>query len=632
MRLWLCLLLCGAPALADMPHGYVTDWIGNTFPGLGPNGQGEWVQNMVQGFCVSPDGTAIAASEWDEAGRCTGLYRDGHANHRLLQQYNGKGGHKAWGWGTAGTAVAVLGDRIWLANTEGELLRFSWKPGDPESATYVDQATVGKAAALAARGELLVVLGVDGMVQLRRTADSVETSRFSLPGARHVAIAPDNTLWLIVGTKVVHRGLRGEVLASGVDEPQQPSHLAFCPSGRLLVCDDGPRQQLLIYYLTPKVRLVGAFGDEGGLRAGTPGRVTPTKLWGLRGAGVDAEGNVYLALCQRHQGGGTTLRSYTAAGRLRWEVQSLAFVDCFDFDPKSDGRTIYGTEEIIDYDPAAKPGAGWKLRSLTLDPSRYPDDPGVTGVRGSTGILRWVEGRRLLYVIGQMAGGVDVYAFEPPPSDVSYHVARLGPKRDGGWAWDVDARGDVWCGDAPGKSILRYRFAGWQTDGRPRFAEPESWPQPEGFDEVGRVVYVPDADTLYVAGYTPERRRKSWGLIGSVLRRYDRFTAGGRAARWTVDLPTDDEQLHPKCLDVAGDFVFTVQVKPTNGRSALVTVLRTTDGTVYGTMAPGPEVGDNSGWIDQTHGLRALRRADGSYLVLVEEDWRGKNLVYRFAP
>jgi hypothetical protein len=32
------------------------------------------------------------------------------------------------------------------------------------------------------------------------------------------------------------------------------------------------------------------------------------------------------------------------------------------------------------------------------------------------------------------------------------------------------------------------------------------------------------------------------------------------------------------------------------------------------------------------HAVQALKRKDGEYLVLVEEDFRGKNLLYRWRP
>ena len=46
-------------------------------------------------------------------------------------------------------------------------------------------------------------------------------------------------------------------------------------------------------------------------------------------------------------------------------------------------------------------------------------------------------------------------------------------------------------------------------------------------------------------------------------------------------------------------------------------------------MRPGPEVHAESGWIDFRDGIRAVRRKEGGYLVFVEEDYKGKSVVYR---
>ncbi len=32
------------------------------------------------------------------------------------------------------------------------------------------------------------------------------------------------------------------------------------------------------------------------------------------------------------------------------------------------------------------------------------------------------------------------------------------------------------------------------------------------------------------------------------------------------------------------------------------------------------------------YAVQAFKRKNGEYLVLVEEDWRGKNLLYRWKP
>jgi hypothetical protein len=85
----------------------------------------KWVQNYVDEIEVAPDGTVYAHSEWDESGRTIGVYKNGDAVPLMLKQYDGAGGHKAWGWGTAGQAVAIDATRIYLINTSGELLRFN---------------------------------------------------------------------------------------------------------------------------------------------------------------------------------------------------------------------------------------------------------------------------------------------------------------------------------------------------------------------------------------------------------------------------------------------------------------------------------------------------------------------------
>ncbi len=626
------LLLATGAGAADLT--YVTDWVGNSFSGAGENGRGQWMQHIIDEIEVAPDGTVLTASGWDEAGRCSALYRDGKPNVNLLKQYNGKGGHKAWGWGTGGQAVAFAGDQIFNVNDEGDLMRFRWTPGDLESASWIDEVKIGKTVGLSARGLMLVAIGTDGTVSVRSTADFSEKSRFTVPDARDVAIDAQDTLWLLTGDRIIHRARDGAELPGTITDAGKPTSVAIDHQGRLVVSDDGARQQVLFYELGAMPKLVKRFGEEGGLGAGTPGLVTQTKLWGLRGANTDAAGNLYVGLdIGGYQGCGTVLKSFTPEGKMRWELHNHAFVDCYSFDPASDGREIYGADEIISFDPTKAPGQGWTLKALTIDTIKYPDDPRLKGRHGATGILRRPQGKRLLANIGQMSGGFDLYTFESEQSHIARFRQHIGTK-DGGWAWEIDERGDIWCGDGPNHTIQRWKFGGWNADGSPLYAldKPETWPWPEGFIEIGRVSYVPATDSLYITGFTPEKKQVAWGTIGSIAVRYDNWSTGKPVKKWTADLPVDDEKLYPKSMDIAGDCLFTVAVKSTTGRPSLVSVFNLKDGSPIGTMAPGPEVGGVSGWVDQSHGLRATRCKDGEYRVLVEEDWRGKNLLYRWTP
>ncbi len=619
-------------AFADIPGTYHTTWVGNTFEGAGPNGEGLWVQNMIAAIDVTPDGTVMTASVWDEAGRCIGLYREGRPNKFLLQQYNGSGGHSAWGWGTANEVVAAEGEYIFLVNTKGELLRFRWSPPDINSGMYVDQAEAEETRAMDARGDLLVLARKDGVVELRSTADLSVQGSFDAEEVLGVAIEPSGkSLWLIEGERIVQRSLDGELMPGRITEAEKPSALALAPDGRLLVCDDGAPQQVLFFKMDEGPQLVKRFGQHGGLRADTPGIVEPDKLYGLRGAGLDSEGNLYVALCINIQGAGTTIRSFDPEGNLRWQVESHAFCDVYGFDPKSDGTVLYGMDEIIEFDPDATPGEGWRTKAITVDAIAYPDDPRLEGRTGSA-FLRYLDGKRLLYTIPQQANRIELFAFENAPSQISYY---LGRPIDSGWALQVDAQGDLWRGDAPENSIQRYRFTGWHDEGAPTFNldEPETFERPGHFTEVSRVHYIPETDTLYISGYTEEKPAPSWGLMGSILERYDGWTTNEPVFRWRIDeFPRDQDGLYPKSFHVAGDYVFTVQVKPTDGIPAMVSVYRIEDGEYMGFMRPGPEVGGGSGWVDMTHGLQAIQREDGTYLVIVEENARAKNLIYHWTP
>jgi len=624
-------LLAPAAGLAqEIPGKLVCSWVGNSFEGAGPNGKGRWVQHCMDEIEVTPEGAVITAHPWDEAGRCTGIYKDGDVNTDLLKQYNGRGNHKAWGWGTAGRAVAADSSFIYLVNTDGVLMRFRWDPSNIHFYEYVGETRACPAVGLSARGERLFLAGEKGEIQVRRTSDLSLAGSFTVPGAKDLVADAKDTLWILVGQEIRRYSLEGTRLPETISDAGSPVAVSIDhQQGRLVVCDDGPRQQVLFYDISGPPRLVGTFGQASGIRSGTPGEVRPLKFFALVGAGVDAKGNIYVAMGRNE----SVIRKFTPAGELVWELQAHPFVECYDFDASTDGREIYGIEEILEMDYSKPPGKEWRFKAFTRDAIRYPDDPRAKEASGWSALVRRLEGRRLLYGIGQMAHGVHILVFEDPPSQIARYCQFIGGK-DSGWAWEVDSRGDIWQGEAPGRKIRRYRFKGFDKQGSPLYdtAAPDEFDWPEPFDRVQRTKYIPETDTMFITGYTPRKGEKSWGLVGSVLCRYDDWSKGNRKPKYEIDMPTDDEGLHPKSLDVAGEYVFFAMVKPTKGRPAMVHVFRASDGSRVGAMYPGPEVGGVSGWVDTVCGLRAFRRSSGEYLVLVEEDWRAKNILYRWTP
>jgi hypothetical protein len=632
------------PAQTDIkppPGVYRTSWIGNSFGGDGgPNGFGCWVQNGADEIEVTPDGTVFAGMEWDEAGRCAGLYKEGRVNRVLLKApEKGKLADSAWGWGTGNNAVAVSGENLYIASKGKKLLRFTWKPGDLNSARFaaaVDTSAV--AVGLTARDDRVVVVYRERL-ELRNGGDLKVTGRFDVPQARDAVFAPDGSLWVLAGNAVRHFGATGKDLGVSLPDLDRPGAVAFdIYKNRLLVCDNGRRQQVLFFDVKDEPKLTATFGEEGGLRSGIPGLAAPKKLFGLRGAGTDAEGNLYVALgFDNGPNGNLVLRSFTPSGKLRWEVMSTAFVDTFGFDPDADGAVVYSRTAVFDLDLSQKEaGREWRLRGFTLD---YPIRPDADRLKhGCSVLVRNLQGRRLLYTIGQYGCGYRLHTFEEPKGLVAHEVDRISGKDQ--WAWHVADNGDIWHGDAPQKTIRRYPFKGWKPDGKPDYdwKNPQTWPWPEDFQLVRRIIYQQATDSLYLFGYLKGQKIESWGVVGFTGRRYDGWLAGKKTVAWTNRaLPTnpkgsdEGKPLTPNAVDIAGDYLFVGMVKPEAGKQ-YTHIFRTSDGQYVGSLQPGPEVGGNAGWQDMPYAVQALKRKNGEYLVLVEEDWRGKNLLYRWRP
>jgi hypothetical protein len=143
-----------------------------------------------------------------------------------------------------------------------------------------------------------------------------------------------------------------------------------------------------------------------------------------------------------------------------------------------------------------------------------------------------------------------------------------------------------------------------------------------------RAIYVPETDTMYLSGRTPERSttdKRNFGMVGSDLIRYDQWSTARPRMRWRIILPQWETFMGGAAsMCVEAERVFVVM-----GRSAEVRVHDTKTGAYLGSMYPGPEVHGQSGWIDIRNAIHARKLTNGDYLVIVEEDAKAKNLVYR---
>ncbi len=625
-----------APPHTILPHQ--TSWLGNTFGGA----DGKWVQNYVDEIEVSPDGAVYTASEWDEGGRCAGVYKNGEVMATMLKQFDGKGGHKAWGWGTATHGVAIDATRIYLINTEGELLRFNRADHKFIDSTPVLEITkggekkAGKAVGLNCAGGLLYIVRDNGEITVRAVSDLKLQHTFTVPGARDIAVAADGTLWVLVATEIRHYTASGEVLPQKISDAGKPTAIAFANEGRLLVCDNGPRRQVLIYDVKNTPQQVGTFGVPGGIAAGPrPGEVAPHKLHSLAGASTDAQGNLYVALSAGTLDG-TVLRQFRPDAKggwntMGWELNGLTFTDSMVTEPGSNGVSVYSHAHRFVMDYSKPPGQQWKVAGYTLDPDSTKADIRREKPDYHPAFVRRLEEKTIIYMRHMMGGPLVLYS---PRTGTEFldPIYSHKPQLEG-WGVSVDERGDIW--ECNGKTVARIPFEGFAPNGEPRFGTRQDFEAPVAWKSLQRVYYNSTTDTLFLAGYTPDKKDETWGLIGKEMARYDGWLKGNRTATWTKAVPHDFKpkqgpRVIMKSMSIAGDYLFMVGVDT----CAQVRVFDMKSGDFVGMLEPGEEVGGlgATGWVDMVDAIHALKRESGEYLIFVEEDKYNKIVLYRWTP
>ena len=216
------------------------------------------------------------------------------------------------------------------------------------------------------------------------------------------------------------KGITCDGVAVTFPELFQPMALALANDGQLMVADSGtgPRQQVLFYDIadSAKPKLTRAFGERGGIGSGKPGEITPNKFWGIRGLGMDAAGNLYVAMSEQ----GTALRSFTPDGALRWELHGEFFCDVATADPADDAATVWGIQERYAMDWSKPPGGDSMWVGYTLNRNKYPYDPrGLMHVKqqGEHGLtspqIVYLNGRRFLFVGGMFASNfINIFRFD----------------------------------------------------------------------------------------------------------------------------------------------------------------------------------------------------------------------------
>ncbi|WP_414447912.1 hypothetical protein AB4851_15225 [Burkholderia sp. 22PA0099] len=696
-----------------------TSWIGNTHG----YGDGSWTQIDIRAIAVTPQGKVYTNAPWDESGAEASVYQDG----KMLGFAGG-----THGWGNAGGSAIAVNDRyayvaIGVGNEKGRLVSPGVWPdkgrqwwgisrraiGDMRQPAPFRAAAAGDARAKMAASFLKVNdTPVDTRAEVAGLAasakrlyatdpqhDSVDVydaesmdklSTFSAHQPGRIALDNDGTLWLLTDTlggpaKLAHVRPDGRAID---DAPALPSgsdavDVAVDAKGRVLIADNGPRQQILIFSKPAQggsYAMSGTLGERGGIFSGVAGRPGPLRFNGLTGVGADRAGNIYVAMNgigpkqgTLGAGLGATLASYGTDDKLRWQVDGLLFVDGAFIDPARP-NSVYTGNKRFELDFSKPAGHEWKYVGFLSNRFKYPQDP-VFNTDQWPGLptARQLDGHTFLYLTDMYADHLKIYRFDAKrdgetaiPSGFIAGRARPVDKvpnrpsggdwiwrdkngngsfdadefaintdtkaRAGGWGWWVDTNGDIWRASET-RGIHRFRYGGLDKAGNPIYSYDKltHYPTPAPFTELRRAIYEPATDTLYVTGYTADAQPKP-GInkeVGRVLVRYDKWSSDKPVQRYQVALPWAPDAkpiLNLIGLTVEGRYLFGVEPV------GIVHVYDKENGKEVGVIKPGPEVGRASGWVDVPFGISAHRRDNGEYLIFVEEDARGKVMMYRWTP
>jgi len=692
---------------------YTTSWIGNSFGGP------TWVQHWCDDLYVAPDGTCYGATGWDEGGRETGIYKDG----KVVGQANSTHG---WGY-SGGAAVTANSTYLFVAQALGHLgadqtgsvypptgsewfgigrrrLDGSDAPflggkghgaAPPGSGTFLpinttdgkSRADIGGLAASAAK--LFAANPTAGEIDIYDAETMIKSGSFPAANcARIVYDAKDNTLWVshkspgADASTITHYSVDGKALGNDISLAAGVSARSMGidrTADRLLVCDDGPGQQVLIYSgLSGTPKLSGTLGAKGGIYAGVPGQVGPLKFNGPTGVGVDSAGNVYVV----SDNGGTVIESYSPSEQRLWRLCGLEFTECADIDPASPTDAYSGVHHYK-LDLSQPSGKDSTYAAYTVDRFGHPDDPRIAGWGCGSMFVRRIHGKRFLFGTSMNAGDMQVYRFTSDTSELTAPSVIFAPGGERGasvpaaqpaavgwiWrdsngdgkftadkfdadraklptaAWSVDSNGDVWVGAFEWRGNVATRFIrqfacqGLDSSGNPIYSFKSAIEIPAPAPFVGkaavmeRLDYIAATDTMYISGFTDEHPNlnRDWKTSGPVICRYDNWSKSP-VKRWEIDVPWESAQTPdshhgcPDAISVAGKLLFNGYL--VNGE---IRAYDTDDGSYVGSLLPGAEVDKTSGWIDTMYGVRASQLPDGDYLVFAEEVWHEKTLMYKLS-
>jgi hypothetical protein len=476
-----------------------------------------------------------------------------------------------------------------------------------------------------------------------------------------------------------------------ITDAGKPSSLASTNDGKLMVTDNGPRQQVLIYNVSScPPKLVKTIGEEGGVFSqGKPaGVVEPLRFYGLNGVGMDKKGNVCVG--GQMVGGGGWIRCLSPQGKMLWQLHSAGWLSNAGPDTSTDGKFFYNSFAAFKMDyTQTEPGKedGGFPYKFTINIFKYPRDGRATVFafinnktvwkqpleadayngqhydHGTNGVqyVRTCAGSKYLFGTGQNGPGISIYKSDKDGIFSPMSMEGIDQSGDN-WGVHTDDACNLWLAkEDPKKGLFFYRFTGTDQTGNMQFAPVQKFTDYfQNLNMVGRVYYDNKKDALYVTGFTNDKPKQfGWGQVGSKMFRWDGWLKGQKKLHpgYPIEFPhqgfgtgngagaadggkTDvdiDKSVTYKSIAWAGKYAFATFVStntPGGGKKGVTDVYDLDTGKKVISLIPDEKLIKQSdiGWVDIVNGTSAFLRSNGEYVVSVEEDLYNKFIFFRWCP
>ncbi len=560
-----------------------SSWIGNSFPG-----GTKWVQHNILKAQVHANGEIHAYSNWDEA-------------HQEGAKYQGKQNPDG-SW---------YGDKIGFQS---------------ETDAYNN-----------VKGDRVTIDGVVWYIE-----------GYSDPENHHNQGRTDRkgTLVKKTGTSIVISDIE-KATSVGIDRL----------NNLLMVTDDGPTRHTVRFYNPSNGQFVKQIGVPGGVWpeqvGGNPAMNgvidSDLKFWDLVGCGTDAAGNIIVVMSDIWRHGGAVIRAFNPVGTTKlWELHSMSFCDAADADRNLDGTVVYGPLSKFQMNYSQPAGKQYTKAAHTINPYKYPNDWRITDGDKNTGspMVRYVAGKKFLYYTG-MYGGLSIYKFNAAtdgeiaiPSEQRYAP---GGKNH----LDVHDNGDYYELLFNEQQIRKTPATGVNSSGNIIWGTPVIYNRPSAFAKITACSYVggPD-DEMLIGGFFPgDSDQNGWKQVGKRLAKYKNWNTSPTLV-WSHNFtewyhndaqPVGTRRI-TRSIQATGDYVFvdwlSYNYNGSNRQNSpgVIDAFRLDNGQKVGEIFSGPETMNQSSWHDLLISFHVMKRSNGEYILLSEENWKSKHLMFQWCP